>query len=346
MGAALLILMGIFRLGSWIKYVPHPLVTGFTSGIALIIFSSQITDFFGLPIGTPPADFLGKWIVYFKSCCAFKPMTLAVGAGTLALILFIRRYVPRVPWGIAAIVFSTLAVAVFHIPTATIFSHYGQIPHTLPIPSIPSFSIPAGSFKELFMDAIAIAFLGGIESLLSAVIADGMTGGRHRSNAELLGQGIANVGSILFGGIPATGAIARTAANIKTGAQTPIAGIIHAITLFLILSCLAPLVSLVPLAALAAVLIVVAWNMSEAHHFIRLLKTPTSDRIVLLAAFLLTVFVDITPAIMFGMILASLLFMRQMSEISKTVPLTQIFQENGNGEGSDPDAISRKVVTP
>lgn len=344
--AVLLILMGVFRLGSWIKYVPHPLVTGFTSGIALIIFSSQIKDFFGFHMGVPPADFIGKWVAYFKACCSLEPVTFAVGSGTLILILLIRRYVPRVPWGIAAIVLATLAAYLFHLPVATIFSHYGEIPRTLPIPSIPSFAIPAGSFKEIFMDAIAIAFLGGIESLLSAVIADGMTGGRHRSNAELIGQGIANIGSIVFGGIPATGAIARTAANIKTGAQTPVAGMIHAIVLFLILSCLARVVSLVPLAALASVLIVVAWNMSEAHHFMRLLKAPTGDRIILLTAFLLTVFVDITAAIMFGMILASLLFMKQMSEISKTVSLTQVFQENGNGETSDPDAISRKTVPP
>ncbi|MDE3046046.1 MAG: sulfate permease [Verrucomicrobiota bacterium] len=344
-GAVLLLLMGVFRLGSWIKYVPHPLITGFTSGIALIIFSSQIKDFFGLQMGTPPAGFIEKWIAYFEACCAFEPMTLAIGAGTLAIILLIRRYAPWLPWGIASIVLATCAAYFLHLPVPTVFSRFGEIPHTLPVPSLPSFSISLQTFQDTFMDGIAIAFLGGIESLLSAVIADGMTGHRHRSNIELIGQGIANIGVVLFGGIPATGAIARTAANIKTGAQTPVAGMIHAVVLFLILFCFSPLVSKVPLAALAAVLIMVAWNMSEAHHFVRLLKAPAGDRAILLTGFLLTVFVDITAAIMLGMILASFLFMKRMSEAAKTVSLTQVFQENGTEE-RDPDAIFRKVIPP
>lgn len=340
--AAILILLGIFRLGSWIKYVPHPLVTGFTSGIAVIIFSSQIKDFFGLKMGAPPADFVGKWAAYFKAFPTIDGTTVALGGGTLALILAVRRFIPKLPWGIAAIVFSTLAVYFFHLPVATIASRFGEIPHTLPLPSLSCFSIPTGALQEICFDAITIAFLGGIESLLCAVVADGMIGGRHKSNCELVGQGIANFGCVLFGGIPATGAIARTAASIKLGAQTPVAGMIHAITLLFVLVAFAPLVSQIPLAALAAVLFMVAWNMSEMSHFINLLKAPIGDRAILLTAFLLTVFVDITVAITLGMIIACLLFMQRMSALSKTVALTKVFQEYS--EEKDPDAIGRKTI--
>jgi SulP family sulfate permease len=318
--AAILILLGLFRLGSWIRYVPHPLITGFTTGIAVVIFSTQIKEFFGLKTGSLPADFIGKWGTYIKASPSFDPTTLGVAAGTLGAILLIRRYIPQVPWGIAAIILSTIVCAIFHLPIETIASRFGEIPHSLPIPSLPSLSIPAGLWPEIFMDGLAIAFLGGIESLLCAVIADGMIGGRHRPNCELVAQGIANLGSILFGGIPATGAIARTAANVKSGAQTPMAGMIHAITLLVIVAFLAPIVSLIPLAALASVLIMVAWNMSEASHFANLLKAPMGDRAVLLAAFLLTVFVDITAAIVLGMVLASFSFMIRMSSVTKTVP--------------------------
>ncbi len=331
--SALLILLGVFRLGSWIKYVPHPLITGFTTGIAIIIFSSQIKDFFGLQMGAPPADFIDKWIAYFKAFPTFRLSVLGVGGGTLALILLIRRFTPRIPWGIASIVVATAITIFFQLPVDTIASRFGDIPRTLPLPSLPNLSLPEGKLQEIMLDAITIAFLGGIESLLSAVIGDGMIGGRHRSNCELIAQGIANFGSVLFGGIPATGAIARTAANVKTGAQTPVAGMIHAVTLFLILLCLAPIVSQIPLAALAAVLFMVAWNMSELHHFIRLLSAPVGDRAILLTAFFLTVFVDITIAITLGMILACLLFMKRMSDISKTVSLTEVFRESNETDG-------------
>ena len=342
----LLVLFGVFRLGSLIKFVPHPLITGFTSGIAVIIFSSQIKDFFGLKMGTVPADFIEKWIAYADSFTSFSPITLAFGAGTFAFILCIRRFVPKIPWGIASIVVATCMSALFHLPVETIASRFGEIPRSLPLPHIPNLIVTGLNLQELFLDGITIAFLAGIESLLSAVVADGMTGSRHRSNCELIAQGIANFASILFGGIPATGAIARTAANIKMGAETPISGIIHALTLLLIMACMAPLVSLVPLSALAAVLFVIAWNMSEAHHFIRLLKAPIEDRLVLLSSFLLTVFVDITIAIVFGMILASFFFMKKMSVISKTVCLTKLFQEKKGEffEERDPDSIHNKEI--
>ena len=341
--AILLVLLGVFRIGSWIKYVPNPLITGFTSGIAVIIFSTQIKDFFGLKMGTPPADFTEKWLSYFDSFSTFDPATLSLAAGTLGVILLIKRFIPWLPWGIAAIVLATATCTLFNLPIETIELRFGEIPRSLPIPSFPSFALASSQFKEILIDGMVIAFLGSIESLLSAVIGDGMIGGRHRSNCELIAQGIANFGSVIFGGIPATGAIARTAANVKTGALTPMAGMIHAVILFFILYCLAPVVSKIPLAALSAVLVMVAWNMSEAGHFIRLLRAPYGDRIILLTAFILTVFVDITVAISVGMILASFFFMKRMSQMSKAVSLSQIFQES-QIDFPEKNDISKKVV--
>jgi len=310
LAAVILVLLGLFRIGSWIKYIPHPLITGFTTGIAVLIFSSQIKDFFGLHMGVPPTDFTAKWTAYFHAFPTFDPTTLLMAAATLAVILLIRRFVPSLPWGISAIVFATLLCFALQIPVDTIQSRFGEIPRMLPVPSLACLAnIPAEHMKELWTDAITIAFLGGIESLLSAVIGDGMIGGSHRSNCELIAQGVANFGSVLFGGIPATGAIARTATNVKTGAQTPMAGMIHAATLFLILLCLAPVVSQIPLAALSAILMMIAWNMSEAGHFIHLLQAPAGDRMVLLAVFFLTIFVDLIVAISGGMLLAGGIFL-------------------------------------
>lgn len=344
--AIFLIAMGLFGLGSWIKYIPYPLVTGFTTGIALIIFSSQIKDFFGLQLASIPSGFASKWIVYAKVFPTLQWPTFAVGAGTLALILLVRRFSPRIPWGISAIVFATLASFLLDLPVETIQSRFGSLPRTLPLPELPSLWIPAEKVQEYLFDALAIAFLGGIESLLSAVIGDGMIGGRHKSNCELVGQGIANIASVLFGGIPATGAIARTAANIKTGAQTPVAGMIHAITLFFVILLLGPIVSHIPLAALAAVLIMVAWNMSEMHSFIYYLKAGSGDALILLTAFLLTVFVDITFAITLGTILATFLFMKRMSESSSLIAVTHLFKEEKGEfpERFDPDALAYKNV--
>lgn len=327
LGGVLLILFGLFRLGSWIKYAPYPLITGFTTGIAVIIFSSQMKDLFGLQMETPPGDFVEKWAAYFRALPSFQWQALLLGAGTLLLILVIRRFIPRLPWGITAIVIATLCVSIFELPVETIASKFGQISSALPLPSLPALHLSEEKWRMIVSDGIAIALLGGLESLLSALIGDGMMGSRHKSNCELVGQGIANIGSVLFGGIPATGAIARTATNIKTGAQTPLAGMIHALTLLVIVLFLAPVVSQIPLAALAAVLIMVAWNMSEISHFVYLLRAPIGDVAVLLTAFLLTLFVDITLAITFGMILSSFLFMKRMSESVKTVQLTPLFKE-------------------
>lgn len=333
--ALFLILLALFRLGSWIKYIPHPLIVGFTSGLALCIFSTQIKDFFGFKIAALPVEFIDKWETYFHSFHTLHLPTFLLGIGTLALILAIRRWAPKVPWGIAAIAISTLVAFIFDLPVETIQSKFGQIPNKIPLPAFPNLSIPIEQLGQTLMDAIAIAFLGGIESLLSCVIADGMTGSKHRSNVELLGQGIANIGSVLFGGIPATGAIARTAANVKSGAQTPVAGIIHAITLLGIVLFLSPIVSQIPLASLSAVLMMVAWNMSEMNHFLRLCRAPAADVVILVASFFLTVLVDITAAISVGMILASFLFMKKMSDHFKALPFKALYTEDQFSEALD-----------
>lgn len=343
MAAVILLILGFSRLGTLIKYIPYPLTVGFTSGIAVIIFSSQVKDFFGLKVDKVPADFLPKWGAFIQAMPTWDPTTLGLGAGTLLLIILIRRFIPVVPWGIASIVIATLVSWGFSLPVETIQTRFGELSRTLPMPAFPAFHFTFATFHQLFPDALTIALLAGIESLLSAVVADGMTGGRHKSNCELVAQGFANLGSVFFGGIPATGAIARTATNIKTGARTPIAGMIHAVTLFLIILVFAPMVSQIPLAGLAAVLIVVAWNMSEKEHFSHLLKAPLGDVTVLLSAFFLTVFVDLTVAVEVGMVLAAFLFMKRMSDVTKVGALlkeeVQEFPER-----SDPDAISKKHV--
>jgi SulP family sulfate permease len=346
--AFLLIAIGLFKAGSWIKYIPYPLIIGFTTGIAVIIFSAQIKDFMGLSLEAVPANFVKKWISYVEAFPSIRWPTFALASGTLGFIIAIRRFFPRIPWGIAALAVSTAAALFFNLPVETIESRFGNLPHSLSLPSFPSLSLLSTNLHEILFDALAIALLGGIESLLSAVIADGMIGSRHKSNCELVGLGIANFASILFGGIPATGAIARTTANVKSGAQTPMAGMIHAATLFLIIFLFAQIAGKIPLASLSAILMIIAWNMSELHHFFHLFRAPAADRSVLLTAFLLTIFVDITFAIAFGMVLACFLFMKKMSQYSKMVSLTSLFQENGPEffERTDPDAVCKKRVPP
>ncbi len=345
LAAVLLLIMGISKMGTLIKYIPYPLVTGFTTGIAVIIFSSQVKDFFGLKMVQVPADFISKWESFFNAFSTWDPTTFGVATGSLALIVLIRRFIPQVPWGIASIVIATLVCWGFHLPVDTIASRFGEIPRTLPFPSLSEVSFSVINWKRLMPDAITIALLAGIESLLSAVVADGMIGGRHKSNCELVAQGIANLCSCVFGGIPATGAIARTAANVKTGGRTPVAGMIHALTLFLVILAFAPIVSMIPMAALSAVLVMVAWNMSEVEHFSRIFKAPLGDVAVLLTAFLLTVLVDLTVAVEVGMVLAAFLFMKRVSDLSHVVPLAQ-FKEEESGllEEKDSDAISKKNV--
>ncbi len=344
--SVILIFLGILRVGSWIKYIPHPLVIGFTTGMSVVIFSMQIKDFFGLKIDHLPVNFTGKWLAYFDAFSSFNPIALYTGIGALSVILLIRRFVPWFPWGVTVIVVTTIVCSLFNIRLETIRSHFGELSRSLPLPSVKHLLIQIGNFKEILTNGIIIAFLASVESLLSAVVGDGMIGGKHRSNCELVALGIANFGSFVFGGIPASGAIARTVVNIKTGAQTPMAGMVHALFLAFILYCLAPVVSKIPLVAFSAVMIMTSWNMSKISHFIRLLRAPCGDRIVLLITFILTVFVDLTVAISVGMILASFIFMKQMSQMSSVVPLSKIFHENivDFPERCDYDDISKKVI--
>ncbi|MBD3772385.1 MAG: sulfate permease [Rhodobacteraceae bacterium] len=308
----ILIAAGVFRFGQMIKFIPHPVVTGFTAGIAVIIASSQVKDFLGLSIAKVPAEFVPKWQAYFAAVSSTSWATLGVGAGALSIIIVLRKIAPRLPGFLIAVVVSSIAVALLKLPVDTIGSRFPDIPAGLPLPSFPDISL--AKINAVLPSAFTIAFLAGIEALLSAVVADGMTGTRHRSNQELIGQGVANLGSAFFGGLPATGAIARIATNIRSGAKTPVAGILHAVFLLLFILFATDLMAFVPMAALAAILFMVAWGMSEYERFIALLRMPNSDRAVLLLTFGLTVLVDLTVAIGVGVTLASLLFMARMAE--------------------------------
>lgn len=312
MAGTILLVAGYTKLGQVIKFIPHPVVTGFTAGIAVIIASSQVRDFLGLNMENTPADFIPRWAAYFDSFHTLSVATLGVGLGALFIIVLLRRFAPRLPGYLIAVAMSALAVAAFQIPVETIGSRFPDIPNGLPVPELPSWDF--AKLKSLIPAAFTIAFLAGIEALLSAVVADGMTGYKHRSNQELVGQGFANIASALFGGLPATGAIARTATNIKAGAKTPMAGIFHALFLLIFMLFAMDVMAFVPMAALAAILFVVAWGMSEIGHFIHILRLSRTDRIIMVLTFLLTVLVDLTVAIGVGVTLACLLFMRHMAE--------------------------------
>lgn len=309
----MLIAAGVLRIGALLKYIPQPVITGFTAGIAVSIFSSQVKDLLGLRIEKVPPDFFARWSTYVDHLPSFSGATVGLTLSSLAIIILVRRYRPGWPGFLFAVIAGALAVVIIHLPVDTIGSRFGGIPATLPQFNFPH--IPLERTRELIPSAFTIAFLAGVESLLSAVVADGMIGGRHRSNCELVAQGVANIGSALFGGLPATGALARTATNVRSGARSPISGIAHALFLLLFMVFLAPLMSSVPLAALAAVLVVVAWNMAEIESFRHLMSGPIGDRVVLLVTFGLTVVFDLTVAIEAGLVLASFLFMHRMSEV-------------------------------
>ena len=317
----MLVGMGLLRFGTLLKYIPHPLIIGFTSGIAVIIFSSQIKDFLGLNMEKVPAEFVDKWVAYAGNFNSINVYAVLIGAGTIFITLFTPRVTTKIPGTLLAIIACTMAVKFLHLPVETIETKFGEIPNTLPRPSfhLPDFQ----QIKGLISPAFAIALLGGIESLLSAVVADGMTGGRHRSNMELVAQGGANIVSSFVGGIPATGAIARTATNVKNGGRTPIAGIVHAITLLVIMLVAAPFAKLIPMSCLAGVLVIVAYNMSEWHSFKSVYKGHFYDRLVLLTVFFLTVVFDLILAIEIGMVLAAFVFMKRMSDITKVDVLGQ-----------------------
>ncbi|MCK9224695.1 MAG: sulfate permease [Candidatus Muirbacterium halophilum] len=310
----LLLIMGFSGMGSIIKFIPYPVTVGFTSGIALIIFSSQLKDFLGIVKGTFPAEFHQKIKFLIENFNNIDLYSTLLGILSLFLIVYFPKITKKIPSTIFTLVFVTLLVKIFKIPVETIGSRFGEVSS-----AFPAFVLPDMSFdkiKLVFPAAITIALLGGIESLLSAVVADGMTGRKHRSNMELVAQGIANIICPMFMGIPATGAIARTATNIKNGAFSPISGIVHAFTLLLILLFFGKMAALIPMCLLSAILIVVAYHMSEWRLFLKILKSPKSDVFVLLTTFLLTVLIDLTVAIQAGVFMAGLLFMKRMSEVS------------------------------
>lgn len=313
MAGIFLCLMGIFHFGSLIKYIPYTITTGFTCGIAVTLFVGQIKDFLGLQMESVPSEFADKIVAYAKNISTTNITALLIGFLAVLILVLWPKVTDKIPGSLIAIIVTTAIVYFAKLPVNTIGSVYGELSS-----SFPTFQVPSISFKliqELLSPAFTIAILAGIESLLSAVVSDGMIGDTHKSNAELIGQGLGNIFSGLFGGIPATGAIARTAANVRNGGRTPIAGITHCITLTIILLVLMPLAALIPMTTLAAVLLVVAWNMADWESFFHLCKTaPKSDVIVLVATFLLTVFFDLVVAIEVGVVLASMLFMKRMAE--------------------------------
>lgn len=340
MAGIILVIMGFARLGTLIKFIPYPVVVGFTSGIALLIFSTQIKDFFGLKMDSVPSEFHEKWIAYFEVFSTVNFYVLGIALLALLIMIFWPKVTHRVPGSLIAIIVTTILVLVFDLPVDTIGSKFGEIQANIPMPS--SFEINLTVIRNLIGPATVIALLAAIESLLSAVVADGMIGGKHRSNMELVAMGLANIVTPIFGGIPATGAIARTATNVKNGGRTPVAGIIHAITLLLIMLFFGSYAKLIPMATLAAILIIVAYNMSEWHSFRSVLKSPKSDVIVLLTTFFLTVIFDLTIAIEIGMVLAVLLFMKRMSEVTNVSVITrELFDEE---DREDPNAISKRHI--
>ena len=312
-----MVFFGLMRFGSVIKYIPYPITTGFTSGIAIVLFSTQIKDFLGLNIENVPSEFLGKWRIYIENVSTTHIPTMCVGVASLLAIILWPKINKTIPGSLIALIGATVVVKILNLPVATIGSVFGKIPNSISLIDIGNLNINLETIKELIMPAITIAFLASIESLLSAVVADGMIGKKHDSNMELVAQGIANIVCALFGGIPATGAIARTAANIKNGGRTPIAGMVHALTLLLIMIIFMPLAQLIPMTTLAAILIVVSYNMSGWRSFKGIFKSTKSDIAVLVVTFLFTVIFDLVVAIEIGMVLAMFLFVKRMSDITK-----------------------------
>jgi SulP family sulfate permease len=340
MAGFILLLMGIAQFGSLIKFIPYPVIVGFTSGIAIIIFTSQIKDFLGLHLAKVPSEFIEKWVSYALAFQTFDLQSFLVGMTALLIIVFWPRVSGKIPGPLVAIVATTVAVRVLNLHVDTISSRFGEIPSAIPPPSFPVVNLT--TIRELIMPATTIAMLGAIEALLSAVVADGMIGGRHKSNMELVAQGIANIAAPLFGGIPVTGAIARTATNVKNGGRTPVAGIVHAVTLLLIMALFGRWAKLIPMPTLAAILIVVAWNMSEHHVFRQLLKSPRSDVVVLLTTFSLTVIFDLTVAIEVGMLLAVILFMQRMAGLTNVGVITSELRDMD--EKDDPNTIVTRII--
>jgi SulP family sulfate permease len=344
MAGFLLLGLGLAKLGGAIKFIPFPVVTGFTAAIGLLIAIQQLRDAFGLRMSDPPAQLVERLSAYARSADTINPAAVALTGGTLLILFLWPRVSRRVPAPLVALLAGTAAAQLLHVPAETIGSRFGAIPATLPSPVLPSLSFV--ELRELVGPAFAIAALGAIESLLSAVVADGMIGGRHRSNMELVAQGIANIASPLFGGMPATGAIARTATNIKSGARTPVAGMVHALTLLLITLFFGRWAELIPLAVLAAIVLLVAYRLSEWRVFLHELRAPRSDALVMVATFLLTLLVDLTVGIGVGMVLAAFLFMKRMAEVTNITVVRQEFEESGTSSGDERGAIYRRRIPP
>lgn len=344
MAGIIMILMGFLKLGSIIKFIPFPITTGFTSGIALVIFSSQIKDFLGLNIGDVPAEFISKWSLYINTIHSLDIATTLIGLLALFIIVLWPKVNDKIPGALIALVVTSAIVKAFGLDVATIGTKFGELSSSLPKFSLPDISL--SQISSLIEPALTIAILGSIESLLSAVVSDGMIGGKHRSNMELIAQGIANIASGLFGGIPATGAIARTVANIKNGGRTPVAGMVHALTLLVIMLVFMPLAKMIPLTSLAAVLIIVAYNMSEWREFKFLFKSPKSDVIVLLVTFGVTVLVDLVKAIEIGMVLSAFLFMKRMADVANVNISKMDASEESEDANFDFIEENKKIKTP
>jgi SulP family sulfate permease len=354
MAGIILLVAGLLRLGTYIKFIPYPVTVGFTGGIAVIIFASQLKDLLGITLaGKEPGELIPKLIALRHGLPTANGSAIAIAAASIALIAVIRRLRPNWPGLLIAVLVASLAAWAFALPVETIGTRFGGVPRELPLPALPLFSLEKA--EAVLPDAIAFALLGAIESLLSAVVADGMTGRRHRSNCELVAQGFANIGSALFGGICVTGTIARTATNVRAGARGPVSGMLHSLFLLLFMLIAAPLASYVPLAALAAVLVTVAWNMAEKHEFALLLRASRGDAVVLLATFLLTIFRDLTEGIVVGFALGAVLFINRMAEmtgIEDGTPLVAADQaDNDDGRtpydpklAVDPDVLVYRIT--
>ena len=323
MAGILLILMGVFKLGNVIKFVPYPVIVGFTAGIAVTIFTTQMNDLFGMGIQDAPADFISKWICYFEHLRDINWWAFAVGIVSLLIIIFSTKISKKIPGSLVAIILMTLVVWLLRrfggVDSIVTIGDLYTLPSGMPAPQLPALELEEGQtliqlVQDLFPSAFTIAMLGAIESLLSAMVADGVIGDKHNSNTELIAQGLANVVTPFFGGIPATGAIARTMANINNGGRTPVAGIIHAAMLLLVLICFGPLVGMIPMACLAGVLLVVSYNMAGIRSVVSLTKAPKSDFIVMIVTFVLTVIFDLTIAIEIGLLLAVILFLKRTNE--------------------------------
>ncbi len=342
MAGVILVALGLARLGGAIKFIPYPVTTGFTSGIAVIIFSSQIKDLLGLRMASVPAEFVAKWGAYGAALDSVNWSAVLVATGALGVLILWPRVSRRVPAPFVALVLATVAVQLFRLPVETIGDRFGEIHARLPAPHLPRVTL--GELRGLVASGFTIALLAGIESLLSAVVADGMIGSKHRSNMELVAQGVANIVTPLFGGIPATGAIARTATNVKNGGRTPVAGMVHAAVLLLITLFLGRWAALIPMAVLGAILVVVSYNMSEWRRFLAELRAPASDVVVLLVTFSLTVLVDLTVAVEVGMVLAAFLFMKRMAEVTNVKLISREFQDANEEEMTGPNSIGRRQV--